>query len=99
MDKRLLGTIISLLCFFSYGCMSPRLSSLKLSLLEQLSSEQQQSLLEKLHISDLCSYYLNSELQQKTENIIVDLLKGRGVQSCSADGLDKIVADKLRHSY
>ena len=89
MDKRLLGTIISLLCFYSYGCMSPRLSSL-----EQLSSEQQQSLLEKLHISDLCSYYLNSKLQQKTENIIVDLLKGRGVLSCSADGVDKIVADK-----
>ncbi|MEL6130381.1 MAG: hypothetical protein AAFR30_10815 [Cyanobacteria bacterium J06628_4] len=89
MNKRLSVTVISLLCFLTYGCMSP-----SLSFLEKLSSEQQQALLEKLHISDLCGYYLDPELQQKTENIIVSLLEGRGVQSCSVEGVDKIVADK-----
>lgn len=89
MDKRLSVTMISLLCFLTHGCMSPSLSSL-----EQLSGEQQQALLEKLHISDLCGHYLNPELQQKTETIIVSLLEERGVQSCSSDGVDKIVADR-----
>ena len=69
--------------------MSPSLSSL-----EQLSSEEQKTLLEKLHISDLCSFYLDSEVQEETETIIASFLRGRGVQSCSADGVDKTVSDR-----
>ncbi|MBE9067621.1 hypothetical protein IQ260_13235 [Leptolyngbya cf. ectocarpi LEGE 11479] len=89
MNKLLLGTCISLLCFSAYGCMSPSLSSL-----EQLSSEQQQKLLEKLHISDLCNYYLDPELQGETETVIAGFLRGRGVQNCSSDGVDKAVPAK-----
>lgn len=71
------------------GCLASRLSSL-----EQLSSEQQKTLLEKLHISDLCNYYLDPKLQEETETIIAGLLRGRGVQSCSSDGVDKTVPDR-----
>ena len=77
---------ISLFCFSMYGCMSSSLSSL-----EKLNAQQQQVLLEKLHISDLCSYYLDPELQTETENIVAALLARRGVQSCSLDGVDKLV--------
>lgn len=66
--------------------MSPNLSSL-----EELSNEQQKTLLEKLHISDLCDYYLDPELQEETETIVAGFLRGRGVQSCSAGGVDKAV--------
>ena len=68
--------------------------ALSLSSLEQLSREQQQNKLEKMHISDLCNYYLNPDVHEETENIIAGLLKEDGVQSCSADGVDKTVPDK-----
>ena len=84
MNKFLFSMCISLLYFSAYGCMSPTLS-----FLEQLSSEQRQALLEKMHISDLCGYYLNSELQEETENVIANLLRMRGVTKCS----NKIVPD------
>ena len=56
-----------------------------------MAGEQRKMLLEKMHISDLCSYYLNPELQGETASMIVDLLKIRGVQSCSSEGVDKLV--------
>ena len=89
MNKIVFLSCISLLCFSVYGCMSPSLSSLA-----QLSREQQKALLEKLHISDLCNYYLDPKLQEDTETIIAGLLRGRGVQSCSSDGVDKTVPDR-----
>ena len=86
MHKLLLGACISLLCFSIYGCRAPSLSSL-----EQLNSEQQKTLLEKMHISDLCNYYLDPKLQEETEIVITVFLRVRGVQSCSLDGVDKTV--------
>ena len=86
MNKFLPSICASLLCLFAYGCMSPNLSSL-----EKMAGEQRQMLLEKMHISDLCSYYLNPELQGETASMIADLLKIRGVQSCSSEGVDKLV--------
>lgn len=87
MNKFLPSICAFLLCLFTYGCMSPNLSSL-----EKMAGEQRQMLLEKLPISDLCSYYLNPELQGETASMIADLLKIRGVQSCSSEGVDKLVS-------
>ena len=42
----------------------------------------------------MCNYYLDPKLQEDTETIIAGLLRGRGVQSCSSDGVDKTVPDR-----
>ncbi|MEL6401878.1 MAG: hypothetical protein AAFR26_22820 [Cyanobacteria bacterium J06626_4] len=66
--------------------------STNLSSLEKLDDEQQAMVLEEMHVSDLCSHYLNPELQAEIENMIADILKTRGVQSCSSEGVDKLVS-------
>lgn len=84
MNRYLLAISVLLLGISASGCVSPNLSSL-----EQLSPQQQYALLQRMHISRLCGYYLDPELEGETERIIVGLLRARGVTNCSSDGIEK----------
>lgn len=86
MNKLFVYIYITVLCFSAYGCNIQSLLSI-----EKLSSKRRKILLEKMHISDLCNYYLDSELQEETKIMVAGLLRERGVTGCSSDRIEKLV--------